>query len=172
MSKEKNTKSPKKAVKGGKSSSNRKVKKVTGKKSKVTSVVNWVAPNSGRQVFLKTENSHDSLLVHSPEGNLEFQIDWSKEGPVVKIAVAKLELISSGSMGLKCFDFELQAKGDVKINSENEIQIQSSELRAKTTKSIHMDGEMIRLNSPEGEDKAVPDFGGTAQSMGCHKPEC
>jgi hypothetical protein len=41
----------------------------------------------------------------------------------------------------------------ISMESNGSVTIKSDEIRAKTTKSIHLDGEKIRLNSPEGEDK-------------------
>jgi hypothetical protein len=119
------------------------------------SVIQWIAPEAQRKITLSSGKEGESLEVHSPDGQLEFQLVWTSSGPILKIAVAKLELFTTGEIAMNCGSFNVSALQGISMESKGPVTINSAEIRAKTTKSIHLDGEKIRLNSPEGQDKPV-----------------
>ena len=122
---------------------------------KENSVIQWTVPEAQRKITLSSGKTGESLEVYSPDGQLEFQLVWTSEGPILKIAVAKLELCTTGEISMNCDSFNVSALQGISMKSNGSVTIKSDEIRAKTTKSIHLDGEKIRLNSPEGEDKQI-----------------
>lgn len=133
------------------SSKNKKIplKEISGEDA----VIQWIVPEAQRKITLSSGKTGESLEVYSPDGQLEFQLVWTSGGPILKIAVAKLELCTTGEISMNCDSFNVSALQGISMESNGSVTIKSDEIRAKTTKSIHLDGEKIRLNSPEGEDK-------------------
>ena len=101
---------------------------------------------SGRQVRVSTGADWQSehLQVISPDGKVEIEILLTANGPVVRVSGGALQMDSPNSI-------QLRAAGGVEIEAE--------ELRVRTRKSVHLNGETIRLNCDEG----VPPEGGAAQ---------
>lgn len=135
----------------------RSVKRKVTQKSKV-SKIELLAPQSKRTISLVTDNFGDTLTVLSPDKKMEFHLEWGANGPVVKIGVAQIELLVQDSIDLKCSNFKVHASEGIEIQSEGALKIQTGEIRARTAKSIHLEGEKIRLNSPEEEDAPVPEM--------------
>ncbi len=100
---------------------------------------------SGRQVRVSTGADWQSehLQVISRDGKVEIEILLTANGPVVRVSGGALQMDSAGSI-------QLRAAGGVEIEAE--------ELRVRTRKSVHLNGETIRLNCDEG----VPPEGGSA----------
>jgi len=139
-----------------KSKTKSKTKKSSSKKNPTKdSVIQWIAPKAQRKITLSSGKTGESLEVHSPDGQLEFQLEWTSGGPILKIAIAKLELCTTGEIAMNCGSFSVSALRGISMESKGSVSINSDEIRAKTTKSIHLDGEKIRLNSPEGQDKPI-----------------
>ena len=139
----------KKKIKISSKTKNISLKDINGKDS----IIQWIVPEAQRKITLSSGKTGESLEVYSPDGQLEFQLVWTSEGPILKIAVAKLEICTTGEISMNCDSFNLSALQGISMESNGSVTIKSDEIRAKTTKSIHLDGEKIRLNSPEGEDK-------------------
>jgi len=117
------------------------------------SIVQWIVPEAQRKITLSSGKMGESLEVYSPDGQLELQLVWTSGGASLKIAVAKLDICTTGEISMNCDSFNVSALQGISMKSSGTVSINSGEIRAKTNKSIHLDGEKIRLNSPEGEDK-------------------
>lgn len=91
---------------------------------------------SGRRVVVTQGDGWqpENLKVFSPEGRVEVEIVLTAQGPVVRVSGAALTLDSAGSISMR-------AAGPVGIEAE--------ELRVKTRRSVHLNGETIRLNCDE-----------------------
>ena len=139
----------KKKIKISSKTKNISLKEINGKDS----IIQWIVPEAQRKITLSSGKTGESLEVYSPDGQLEFQLVWTSEGPILKIAVAKLEICTTGEISMNCDSFNVSALQGISLESNGSVTIKSDEIRAKTTKSIHLEGEKIRLNSPEGEDK-------------------
>ncbi len=98
---------------------------------------------SGRRVVVTQGDGWqpENLKVFSPEGRVEVEIVLTAEGPVVRVSGAALTLDSAGSISMR-------ASGPVGIEAE--------ELRVKTRRSVHLNGETIRLNCDEAGAPARP----------------
>jgi hypothetical protein len=99
--------------------------------------------SSGRQVRLHpgAGPGSDLLQIIAPNGEAEVEIVLTAEGPVVRVRGGELRMESSRSI-------DLQAAGPVRITAE--------ELRVRTTRSVHLNGETIRLNCDEDGNPVVP----------------
>jgi len=99
----------------------------------LVSVVEPMPLANGRQLRIQpgTQTEGDHLQILSPSGDIEVEIVLTVNGPVVRVRGGDLQLSASRSI-------ELQAEGAVRIQAE--------ELRVLTSKSVHLNGETIRLN--------------------------
>src|SRR5262245_906429 len=89
---------------------------------------------SGRAVAVAAEPGEDRLTVHSPDGTVEVHIALTPAGPVVRVAVGgRLEIAASGDVAVRCRSLDVQAAGGVRIEAD--------EFRAKTVRSVHLNGE-------------------------------
>src|SRR5215207_5758922 len=98
---------------------------------------------SGRAVSVAAVTDEERLIVHSPDGVVEVQVSLTVAGPVVRVAVGgRLEIAASGDVAVRCRSLDVRAVDGVRIEAD--------EFRAKTVRSIHLNGETVRLNCPEG----------------------
>jgi phage gp45-like len=98
---------------------------------------------SGRAVAVAAEPGEERLTVHSPDGVVEVQVALTAAGPVVRVAVGgRLVIAASGDVAVRCQSLDVRAAGGVRIESD--------EFRAKTVRSVHINGETVRLNCPDG----------------------
>ncbi|MFM7112189.1 MAG: hypothetical protein ACKO26_13700 [Planctomycetota bacterium] len=109
---------------------------------------------SGRKVVVSPgDESHpENLRVFSPQGKVEVEILLTAEGPLVRVAGASLSLDSASSISLR-------ADGPVGIEAE--------ELRVRTRRSVHLNGETIRLNCDDDASAAPGQPAGHLRGPGC-----
>lgn len=107
---------------------------------------------SGRRVVVTQGDGWqpENLKVFSPEGRVEVEIVLTADGPLVRVSGAALTLDSAGSISMR-------AAGPVGIEAE--------ELRVKTRRSVHLNGETIRLNCDESAAPGQP--AGHLHGPGC-----
>ena len=88
---------------------------------------------SGRTLVVSpgANQKTDQLEILSPDGQVEVEILLTPNGPLVRVHGGGLKMTSTQSI-------QLEAAGSVEIQAE--------ELRVRTTRSVHLDGETIRLN--------------------------
>ena len=58
---------------------------------------------------------------------------------------ARIE-VESPEVAFRCQTFDVQASGNVRLASEQEVRIEADELRAQTKRDVHLNGAFIRLN--------------------------
>lgn len=117
---------------------------------------------SGRSVVVQVDEGTEELLVHAPNGAVEIRIAWTAEGAVVRLGAARLEL-AAPEIALKC--------GSLAIDASGTVGIRADEFRVETTRSIHLNGETVRLNCTEDAPTSalVPVI--PATSCECHPPD-
>src|SRR5262245_38693847 len=93
---------------------------------------------SGRSVVLRVRNGTEELEVRSPTGAVEVHITLGEDGPVVRLAAARLELAAADTLALNCRRLEVHAEEDLRLTGR--------EMRVQTEGDIHMNGDVIRLN--------------------------
>jgi len=71
---------------------------------------------SGRSISMQVDGQGEYLEVRSPGGEVEVRIDFTPEGPSVKLRCAQLELASTGDIAMNCRNFSVQTSEDVKMN--------------------------------------------------------
>lgn len=81
-----------------------------------------------------SETTNEHLEILSPSGQVEVEIVLTAEGPLVRVNGGALRLTSTRSINL-------EAAGPVHIDAQ--------ELRVRTKRSVHLNGETIRLNCDE-----------------------
>jgi|GEM_PF-2946552 len=88
---------------------------------------------SGRTLRISAGQSHDTdqMEILSSDGQVEVEILLTPNGPMVRVHGGSLKMTSTQSI-------QLESAGPVEIKAE--------ELRVRTTRSVHLDGETIRLN--------------------------
>jgi hypothetical protein len=88
---------------------------------------------SGRTLRVSAGAGHqtDQMEILSPDGRVEVEILLTASGPMVRVHGGSLKMSSTQSI-------QLESAGPVEINAD--------ELRVRTTRSVHLDGETIRLN--------------------------
>jgi len=101
---------------------------------------------SGRSVVVKVDGGREELEIRSPAGDVEVRIILTENGPVVNLRGARLEMEATDAIALRCRRFEVQSKEGTELTSSGDIQITGHELKVRTERDIHMNGEMIRLN--------------------------
>jgi hypothetical protein len=111
---------------------------------------------SGRSVSFVAEGGREELVVRSAQGEMELKITLTKDGPVLSLSGARLEINSTDAVSVNCRAFEVNASEGVRLRTAGDVAIAASgELRAKTGGKIHLDGEMVNLNS--GDRTGYPD---------------
>lgn len=104
---------------------------------------------SGRSVIVRLSRGCEELEVRSPDGMVEVQILLTEQGPVVRLAGARLELESPDSIAVRCRHFEVHSREETTLHSDGAVRLTGQELRARTQGDIHLDGEYILLNCEE-----------------------
>jgi hypothetical protein len=102
---------------------------------------------SGRVVALAVEPGLEKLIVTAPEGGLELTIMFGPNGATVRLGAGRVELAAQ-QLSVQCESLDLTAQGTV--------QIQAEEFRVRTERSIHLNGETVRLNCPPGIPAIAP----------------
>jgi len=118
-----------------------------------TEIVKRVLP-SGRTLVLRIGSAGEDIEIRSAEGALDLRITLTEAGPVVSLRGARVE-VDVADIAVRCRNFDVQASGDVRLASEREVRFEAEDLRAETTRDIHLNGAFIRLNcTAEGEAEA------------------
>ena len=115
---------------------------------------------SGRSVVLHVDGAHEAIELRSPEGEVEVSIVMTESGPVVKLKGARLELEAPDSLSVRCRHLDLQATESARLRSDGELHLDAQEGWIETRDDIHINGKIIRLNSPVTEGATPQDSPG------------
>jgi hypothetical protein len=96
---------------------------------------------SGRSVVVRTGVGREELEVRSPAGEVEVVIVLTDDGPIVRLAGARLELDAVDTIALRCRNLEVAADETVAVTGQ--------EMNVRTRGDICLDGDYIRLNCAE-----------------------
>ncbi|MFO0850714.1 MAG: hypothetical protein U0871_19480 [Gemmataceae bacterium] len=92
---------------------------------------------SGRTVAVGLVGGEEQLVVRSPDGAVEVQVVLTAAGAVVRVGAARLE-VAAAEVAVDCRSLAISAADGVSVTA--------GEFRVKTDKSIHLNGETVRLN--------------------------
>ena len=109
-------------------------------------VLRDVALPSGRSIVVKIADQQEELLVRSPDGEVEVRVTLTKDGPVLKLRGARLELESPESVAVNCRRFTVNSAEDTNLHSGGDVHITGHELRVQTESDMHFKGGIIHLN--------------------------
>jgi hypothetical protein len=111
---------------------------------------------SGRSIRLVADGSREELEVRSPDGAMELRISLTKDGPVLSLSGARLEINSSDAVSVNCRAFEVHAEQSVRLSTAGDVAIAASgAMRARTGGQMHLDGELVNINC--GDRTGYPD---------------
>jgi hypothetical protein len=104
---------------------------------------------SGRTVQI-TLDGNEQIQVFAPGGELEVSLQFTDTGPVLRLRGARLELEAPEDIQVRCGKFAVQSREETTLHSDGNINITAGgEMRVKTDKATHIDGEMLYLNCEE-----------------------
>ena len=89
----------------------------------------------------------EEVLITNKHGDTELTILMTENGPVVECKGTRLKLSSPQSIDLLCEDFRVQAEGDIHLNANRQLTIESTEeLHLNCEVDIRLRGKVIWLN--------------------------
>ena len=109
----------------------------------------------GRAVRLTRDGGDDTLVISSPEGGVEMEIQFTPRGPVLRFPSAAVRLESPKSVSLSCDDFRVQARGEVDIAAEGTTRVEGHDVKVRSRRrdihlkandDVRLDGERVLLN--------------------------
>ncbi len=148
-----------------------------------------VALPSGYVVDVQAGPS-EALRIVAPDGRVCVTIELTEKGPAVHIEAASLSVASRGPLALSARSVELAAEedvvlragGDIKLTAEGKLTSTAFEqdlvathgdVRIEANDDVRVEGERIRLNSPDlpglrrpGELRAPLPSGSVASGVG------
>ena len=81
---------------------------------------------------------------------MELRVTLTDEGPVLSLQGARLELVSPGSVAVRCKQFEVETEAGVSFRAGGDIEMHSeAEIRTRTAGSTWIDGDYVNLNCRE-----------------------
>ena len=84
---------------------------------------------------------------HQQTWNTELTVHLTEEGPVVECKGTRLKLSAPQSIDLLCEDFRVQAEGDIHLNANRQLTIESTEkAHLNCEVDIRLRGKVIWLN--------------------------
>lgn len=115
----------------------------------------------------------DRLTLQAPNGQLLLSLELSPEGVRMSVSGTSLSLHALDEVDIQCSRFRVQARERVELASAGEVSVEAAgairstgltqELRATlgdvqvvANDDVRVDGERIRLNSPEPLQRARP----------------
>ena len=90
----------------------------------------------------------DELTVTAPDGRVEIELVITADGPVVRVSGARLEMAAVEDVAIRGRRLDVTTTEGIDLRTAGPVAIIGDELRAKTTRSIHLNGETVRLNCP------------------------
>ncbi|MBM76194.1 MAG: hypothetical protein CMK59_12395 [Proteobacteria bacterium] len=100
---------------------------------------------SGHELVVDLDG--DELFIMNKHGDTELTIHIKDDGPVVECKGTRLKLSAPQSIDLLCEDFKVQAEGDIHLNANRQLTIESTEeLHLNCEVDIRLRGRVIWLN--------------------------
>jgi hypothetical protein len=101
----------------------------------------------GRRVELVARDSGEELEIRSPQGRVEVSIRFDRDGPVVRIHGARLELETAEEMKLRCERFDIESRKGARLVTGGNFEVRSkAEIRMKSSEQTFIDGDWVNLN--------------------------
>jgi len=93
-------------------------------------------------------------MIRSANSEVEVEILLTDTGPVVRLNAAALELVAADNLTLRTHRLRIECQDTLQLAVAKTLQLTAEELRAKTERSIHLNGETIRLNCTDDAEPA------------------
>jgi hypothetical protein len=102
---------------------------------------------SGRRLVLRVDRGAETFEVRSPAGEVELAIEFTEDGPTLRLRGANLILDSSGSVSVNCRDLSVRTKQGIHLDAGGNLSLRShDEIRVKAAKQAFIDGDYVNLN--------------------------
>jgi hypothetical protein len=114
----------------------------------VRRVTQSLCERSGRTLLLRFEDDAEALEVRAPDGTLELTIRLTAEGPILQVRSARVELVGTRAVEVKCERFEVAASEDVAIHAGRAIELEArlGDISVTANDDVVVAGERIYLN--------------------------
>ena len=101
---------------------------------------------SGRSISVKI-NGEEELEVFSPDGKLELKVRLTKDGPTLSLECGSLNLKASENISLRAKKVEIKADEDASLESGGKLKIDSEkQMDIRSTENVKVVGKLIYLN--------------------------
>ncbi len=103
--------------------------------------------NSGRQVVVHSGQKEELIEIMESEGEVVMKIRMTDAGPVVSVHGAHLELKATETISMEAKKIKVQAEEEAVLESKGRLKMNSSEeLDINSDDHIRINGKMIYLN--------------------------
>ena len=102
----------------------------------------------GTVVMLADEG--DRLLVTGPDGRTELAIRLTREGPVVELRGASLELVDTRRVALKCESFVVEATDEIALKSKGTLHQKATDLRVDASGQVDVEARAVAIQARLG----------------------
>jgi hypothetical protein len=98
---------------------------------------------SQRRVVFDFANERGEIEVRTQDGALELRITLTDSGPVLSVAAARIELVATETVAVRCRSFEVETTETMRLRSAGPIEV-------KAMGDLRLDGDQVFLNCEEG----------------------
>jgi hypothetical protein len=101
---------------------------------------------SGRSISVKI-NGEEELEIFSPDGKLELKVRLTKDGPTLSLEGVSLDLKASENISLQAKNVEIKGKESASLESDGKLKIDSEDqMDIRSTENVKVVGKLIYLN--------------------------
>lgn len=101
-----------------------------------------------------------TLSIHSPQGEIEIEIELRDTGPIVRVRAAALQVETRGELALECERFKVRARDGIHLASQGDIRLAGTgdikasargDLDMRASGQAHWEGKGVRIRARKGE---------------------
>lgn len=102
-----------------------------------------VHEQSQRRVVFNFADERGEIEVRAHDGTLELRITLTESGPVLSVSAARIELMATDTVAVRCRSFEVESTETMRLRSAGPIEV-------KAAGDLRLDGDQVFLNCEEG----------------------
>lgn len=102
---------------------------------------------SGRTLVVKTDGRTEEIEIRSSGGEIEIRIALTKQGPVLSLSGARLEINATDTVVVNCKQFAVRATEGVLLDAAGNVEVRSgNEIKLRSAADTSIDGKLVKLN--------------------------
>ena len=102
---------------------------------------------SGRTLVVRTDGPTEEIEIRSSGGEIEIRIALTKQGPVLSLSGARLEIDASDTIAVNCKQFAVRATEGVLLDAAGKVEVRSgNEIHLRSAEDTFIDGKLVNLN--------------------------